>query len=150
MKTLFEEPARRAVLDRLGGLRADTPRRWGTLAPEAMLCHLADGLRMTFDEVRYAVRPSAWFLRNALARYLVISALPWPHGQIEAPREYYGIQPAGDFEAARRRVVEYVERFARGPNQPWGVHPYLGPLGADDWAKLEYHHLDHHLRQFEL
>ena len=29
------------MLGRLGRLRADTPRRWGSLTPEAMLCHLA-------------------------------------------------------------------------------------------------------------
>jgi hypothetical protein len=58
--------------------------------------------------------------------------------------------PCSTASAAQRRIAEYIERFARGPDQPWGVHPILGPLGAEDWGRLEYHHLDHHLRQFGL
>jgi hypothetical protein len=37
---------RRSHADRLGRLRSDTPRRWGTLTAHEMLCHLGDAAEM--------------------------------------------------------------------------------------------------------
>jgi len=82
-----------------------------------------------------------------LGRWLVISSpFPWPKG-VQVPPVMFESDP-GDFEADRQQVVAYVERFAAGPQQDWGVSPAFGPLKPTGWARLNWRHLDHHLRQF--
>src|SRR5262245_51883887 len=46
MKTVADPNVLQSLKRRLGLLRADTPRRWGTLTPHEMLCHLGDATAM--------------------------------------------------------------------------------------------------------
>ena len=54
------------------------------------------------------------------------------------------------FVQRQKRVIALVERFcSRGPSGADGlVHGFFGRLSGDEWARLMYKHLDHHLRQF--
>jgi hypothetical protein len=36
----------------------------------------------------------------------------------------------------------------RGPTALAPEHPFFGPLTATEWDRLQWKHLDHHLRQF--
>ena len=55
-----------------------------------------------------------------------------------------------DFVAERQRLVESIDRFAKGGAEACTTHPhfFFGPLTPTEWASLMYQHLDHHLRQF--
>jgi hypothetical protein len=143
----MDPQSREAVLGRIALLRPDSPRRWGSLTASAMLAHLLDGLRVTFAEMSAEFQPS--FLSTPLGRWMVIdSPIPWPKGKVRAHEVFLRTPPSTDFERDRRLLVEYVERFGRGPEQSWGTSPFLGKLRPEEWARLNYRHLDHHLKQF--
>ena len=45
--------------------------------------------------------------------------------------------------------MELVRAFhARGPEKLAKEHPFFGPLTSAEWDRLQWKHLDHHLRQF--
>jgi hypothetical protein len=46
MRTVADPKALRLLKQRLRILRPDSPRRWGTLTPHEMLCHLGDAAAM--------------------------------------------------------------------------------------------------------
>jgi hypothetical protein len=145
MPSLFDNHSREAIRVRILKLRADSKAQWGTLDAARLLCHWLDGMEMTFGERDLVAEKG--FLNTALGRWLVIDMpLPWPKG---APtmKELWTTKP-GDFAADRKRVLDYLDRFAKGREQKWGVSPKTGHLTADQWARLSYRHFDHHLRQF--
>jgi LPS sulfotransferase NodH len=49
-----------------------------------------------------------------------------------------------------QRLSTLVERFAAGGPQGCTKHPhtFFGRMTPEEWAKLMYKHVDHHLRQF--
>ncbi len=145
--SLFENEKRQQILGRIGRLSASANGRWGKMtAPEA-ICHMADGLLIAFGEKPVTFKPS--LLSTWLGRWFVIySPIPWPKGKIQATREFFETRPSPDFEKNRTLLVNLVQRFEKGPNQKWGVSPFLGPLSPGDWATLNYRHIDHHLTQF--
>jgi len=55
-----------------------------------------------------------------------------------------------DLAAERRGLAGLIDRFAeRGSAGASGqTHPFFGTLSADEWGKLTWKHIDHHLRQF--
>ena len=39
-------------------------------------------------------------------------------------------------------------RFMILKTEIWNPHPMFGKFTMEQWGKMEYKHLDHHLRQF--
>ncbi len=49
MKTLWEDAARLEILNRVKSIRDDMVPKWGRMSAGAMLCHLAQSLRMGLE-----------------------------------------------------------------------------------------------------
>jgi len=134
-------------LQRLGGLGAATPARWGRLDATRMLEHLANSLEIA-QGLRQAAPKLPAFL-FPLARLGGLLPLPIPRGmpstgEFLAPRQL-------DFPQARALVEERLRGFHRavlGDPLARHLHPVFGPLTRLQWAALQDRHLDHHLRQF--
>ncbi len=145
MKTLFDDAARAAIQSRLLRLTPDSTARWGKFTAPKMLAHLIDSFEVAFAERSVDVKQS--FLNTALGRWLFVDApMPVPKNLPTAP-EFLVTQP-GEFERDKARVLTYLERYGRGENQKFGQSPAFGTLTPQQWAKLNYKHLNHHLTQF--
>jgi hypothetical protein len=149
MKTLASPVTLETVAARLGSVRPETPRRWGTMTSAEMLCHVADAF-----EVALGDRPPSAVKAPGPARLIKWFALslplPWmknlPTGRNVDPRRD-GTRP-GDFAADRDRAVHLLRRLAAEAKP--GPHPIFGSMTARDWLRWGFLHTDHHLRQFGL
>lgn len=137
------------LVQRLEALRPDTPRRFGTLTPGEMLCHLGDGPPNILGRPPAAGAP----LRRLRKWVGLRSPLPWPHGARTAPHSdprAGGTKPT-DFERDRRRAIAELRRLALAPDaELTASHAVFGRMTASDWKRWAYRHADHHLRQFGL
>lgn len=138
------------LIARLEALRPDTRRRWGTLTPGEMLCHLGDATNSVVIREPPAHPPS----RRPLRKWIALrSPLPWPRGVNTIPSvdpRVDGTRP-GDFEADRRRAIEGLRTLLNTPPDKLSPkHTMFGRMNADDWYRWAYRHTDHHLRQFGL
>ena len=72
---------------------------------------------------------------------------PWKHDMTTA-KEYKVVEPK-QFNSEKATLVSLVEEFYSKKEQSnWPSHPYFGDFTKDQWGKMQYKHLDHHLRQF--
>jgi len=144
------DPAALARLEaRLRALRPDAVRRWGTMEPGEMLCHLGDASASVLGRPGGTAGP-----RRPLLRWLALATpLPWPRGRptlakVDPRRD--GTRPT-DFEADRRRAIEGLRAVAAAaPEALPAGHFVFGAMRAVDWWRWAYRHTDHHLRQFGL
>jgi len=152
VKTLADSAVTESLVARLGDLQPDTPRRWGTMEPHEMLCHLGDAFEMVLrtrprrKEVRVRNRPLMKLaaLRGPLRWWRGIRTNPEhnPHAD--------GTRPSL-FEADKARVVRALQALAvANPSSLETGHGLLGKMSAADWQRWAYRHADHHLRQFGL
>lgn len=149
MRTVATSEGLAELVARLGRLRPDTPRRWGTMTPGEMLCHLADSATMTLS-LPGAGRPRS---RRLLKWVFLYAAIPWPRGrktQARADPRREGSRP-GDFEQDRQRALEGLRNLAGASGDAFPVtHAVFGTLDAREWKRWVYRHTDHHLKQFGL
>jgi hypothetical protein len=147
---LAREDDKGEILRRLAALTPASERRWGRMTVHQMVCHLADGFRMTSGE--RAVASAAALHRRTLVKWIALYApLRWPP-EIQTVPEIdalvSGTSP-GEFSADLADVAVRLEAFlalARaGRCLP---HPIFGPLSPSAWMRWGYLHTDHHLRQF--
>jgi Protein of unknown function (DUF1569) len=136
-----------AVL-RLGKVRADSVRVWGTMTPHEMLCHLGDSFSAMLGDLP-ASSVDTWLSRSVVRWIALHTSLPWPKGvktrpEVDPKRE--GTKPV-EFESDRTRTIRLLRRFV-SPDARCVAHPIFGPLTHDEWMVWGYRHVDHHLRQF--
>jgi hypothetical protein len=145
-KNLFDSTVRTEMIRRVGALRPDAQPGWGKMNIEQMLCHCIDSLKITFAEKGEVIMPTG-FLTTGLAHWFVIS-LPIPIPKNAPSHPLYFEQKSELFERDGQLLIGYLERFAKGREQKFGIHPAFGKLSPEQSARLQYRHIDHHLRQF--
>lgn len=151
MRSVSEPAVLRSLIARLDRLRPDSGRRWGSLTPHEMLCHLGDAAEMVLR-----TRPrtdSVPLRRRPLVKLLALwTPLRWPHGwptnPMHDPRAL-GTRPAG-FAGDLARAVAGLNGIAAGTGPLEPAHGYFGVMSRADWQRWAFKHTDHHLRQFGL
>jgi hypothetical protein len=55
-----------------------------------------------------------------------------------------------DFAAERSRLLALIDRFVQRGAAAAGnaTHAFFGRMSGEEWGRLMYKHIDHHLRQF--
>ncbi len=149
MKSVSDPAVLAHLVARLEALRPDTARRWGTMTPGEMLCHLGDATASVLGRPASAGAKSRPILKWIALR----GPLPWPHG-LKTPKwvdpKAGGTKP-GDFAADRRRAIDGLTTFAAAPASAlMSSHGAFGRMTPADWHRWAYRHTDHHLRQFGL
>ena len=151
MKNWFNHDDADDLLRRLDGLTPDLRPRWGRFTPGAVVCHLADPIRVALGE-KPAGPVSGPFAFAPLAA-AVVWWLPWPKGAPTAP-EFHperGMTVPRQFDADKRALVDILRRLSQTPpDAPLSPSPVFGRLSHRGWGRVTWRHLDHHLRQFGL
>jgi len=136
------------LVRRLTTLTADSPRRWGTMTPHQMVCHLADSFLAVLGERKVTSKEN--LLSRTVVKYIALrTRMPWPHGVPTTPevdQRIGGTRPV-EFERDRALALELLRRFVL-PGTTYARHPAFGAMSRDEWMLWGYGHVDHHLRQF--
>jgi hypothetical protein len=146
LPTLLNQTDQDAILQRLQRMTPDRTPTWGTLTAPRLLCHLADQLRVALGLIPVARYDTP--LSRTLLKWLVVdSPFQAPPGKVTTAPEMLTSVPtiwSGDMDS----VQTLIRRLATAPTT--AIHPVFGPLKHDEWCRLTWKHLDHHLRQFRL
>ncbi len=147
MQNLFDAGDRDAIVRRLSALQPSSPRQWGKMTVAQMLAHCAIALEVPCGD---RVKTQGLFgrLLAPFVRSTVLGEKPFSHNAPTDPD--YRIVDDREFATEKARLAALVDRFCSGgPTKAEGVvHGFFGRLSGDQWGRLMYKHLDHHLRQF--
>ena len=112
-----------------------------------MMTHLGRGFQSASGELKLK-RSILGILMGRIAKKKILSDEPWGHNM---PTDNgFVVVDQRNFDEEKKALIALVQRFAKaGPN---GVsrdpHPFFGPMTAEEWDKLMWNHLNHHLSQF--
>lgn len=149
MKNIFNPEDYTEIIGRIEALSPQSTRQWGTMTAPQMLVHCRKVAEAAVGE--FKLRSS--FLLRLFGRFIKKKMFAAPRFAKNAPTapQYKVNAPVEDFETERRRLLEIISRFQKGPQSiPDKKHPVFGPLTDEEWGRLHYMHLDHHLRQFSV
>jgi uncharacterized protein DUF1569 len=147
MRNLFVAKDRGDVMRRLSRLAPASPRQWGKMNPAQMMAHCSAALEVACGD--RAMKQA--LIGRVLSPFVKSSVLGEKDMSRNAPTDpTFKIVEDRDFEAERQRLSTLVDRFQqRGQAAADGlVHSFFGRLSGEEWGRLMYKHLDHHLRQF--
>lgn len=145
--TLFHPDDFRAIRTRIEALQPDSLRLWGKMTADQMLAHCCMPLEQGLGKIRLPKDG------NAFTRWLVKQfVLRADHFRPNLPTaKPFVIRQTQGFEAEKIRLLENLDEIhRRGTAGPWAEHNLFGHLNPEDWGRLSYVHLDHHLKQFSV
>jgi hypothetical protein len=147
MKNLFDAATAEEVNERLTQLRPDSERLWGKMSSAQALAHCSAAMEVAVG-LKFPPRAFMGRLFGRIAKSSMLSEKPVPRN-LPTDKSFV-VEDERDFAVERQRLQGLVERFAAGGPAGCTKHPhsFFGPMTPQEWAELNYKHLDHHLRQF--
>ena len=148
-KNLLQPDTQTEILARIDKLTPKTQSLWGKMNVNQMLRHTIYGLENAMGEMDATAKSGP--IKRALMRFVVLKTdIPAPKGKADTFPEFNtvenGVNPQ-DFNAEREQLKATLNRFPKAPK--YGEEsPLLGKMSKEDWARLNYGHIDHHLKQF--
>ena len=147
MENLYDPSIREGIVKRLAALQPTSARQWGKMDVAQMMAHCA-----TAFEVPVGDRPAKQALLGKIVTPLFKGRIfgEKPFGKNAPTDPAFRIVDQRDFNRERQRLSALMERFCdRGQDASDGVvHSFFGRLNGEDWGRLMFKHMDHHLRQF--
>ncbi len=147
MKSLFNESDSNELIQRVKRLSPDAKAQWGKMEVAQMLAHAQRPMMSAYGELK-AKRGLMGIMFGKMAKKKLTGDQPFQRN-LPTDRNFV-VRDQRNFEEERQKLILSVQRFMQvGPH---GItkdpHPFFGPMTSEEWDRLMWNHLDHHLRQF--
>jgi hypothetical protein len=149
MKSLFNTSGNKEIIDRINKLTPTSKGLWGKMNVEQMLAHSRLPILAAYGAEKMSKRNLISFLFGKMAKKQFVTS-DKPLSRNSPTDKKFIIANPGQFEKEKQLLIEAVTEFGKkGPDaitkEP---HGFFGNLTPQEWDRLQYKHLDHHLSQF--
>jgi hypothetical protein len=147
LKNLFEAATVEEVRERMAHLRPDSERQWGVMNAAQALAHCSEQMEMVLG-LKFPPRSLIGRLVGRFAKSEVLNEKPIRRNM--PTDKSFVVSDERDLAVERQRLGGLIDRLVEGGPAACTKHPhsFFGPMTPEEWARLMYKHLDHHLRQF--
>ncbi len=148
MKSLFDSDTHQEVLQRIEKLDEHKKPHWGKMSVAEMLNHCQRPLKVANGRMTFTENPNA-VMKLVLKLYKshMYNDKPWKHNLPTV--NDFKVKAADSFHIEKQRLKDCVNEFQKKDlNLHWPKHPFFGEFTTEQWGKMQYKHLDHHLSQF--
>jgi hypothetical protein len=145
MKSLLTNEGHLEIKNRLGQLSENSQRKWGKMTVGQMAWHCQYPLKLAIRNKENTSKGN-WLIKTFFKKSLY-NDKPWRKNLPTAPQ--LRAKEAKDFNEEITILKELADEFNRlASRDMWHPHPTFGSFTKEQWAQLQYKHLDHHLKQF--
>ncbi len=147
MKSLFDESTQYEIEKRIHQLSASSTPIWGKMNISQMFHHCQFPLKIALKREHPELKPNLF--AKLLFKKSMYNDKPWrknlpTHSKLKVVEQK-------DFEKEKETLLSLVTEFSNQKNKKeWDPHPMFGNFTNEQWGKMQYKHLDHHLQQFNV
>lgn len=147
MENLYNKKDAEGIIERIGKVKADSKGLWGTMNAAQMMAHIHVAMQSAMGNNNME-RVFIGRVLGPLMKPGMMGEKPLPKS---TPTDVTHIFPSDvNFAENQSKAMAAVKAFCEaGPEKcATHPHPFFGRLSAHEWARLQWKHLDHHLKQF--
>jgi small-conductance mechanosensitive channel len=145
MNTIFEKSGNDEIISRINKLTPESKAIWGKMTVDQMFKHTNEAVIVAFGENKLKVN----FLMKFLGKMLKEKVFNSEFGKNSPTAKEFIFTDRYDFETSKNELIKNFRRFAEGEQSiKLTNHPFWGKMNSEDWNKLMWKHMDHHLKQF--
>jgi hypothetical protein len=151
MNNLFNQPDVSGITERVEKLTVNSQRLWGKMNVGQMLAHCNVSMETAMGK-HFIKRIFIGRIIGTLMKRKVLNEKPFGKNSPTDKTYIFTDKDKLDFEKEKSKLKQSIILFfeagaAKCTTYP---HPFFGKFTAEQWAILQWKHLDHHLRQFGL
>lgn len=144
MKSLFEEETYQEILSRIDAINEKSERQWGKMTAGQMLWHCQFPVKIGVENEHKG--NGSLFVRLFFKKSMY-NDKAWRKNLPTSPA--LKTKEAKSLTSEKAKLKQLVNEFYEcRSRKTWNPHPLFGKLAHDQWGKMQYKHLDHHLTQF--
>ncbi|WP_323788265.1 DUF1569 domain-containing protein [Psychroserpens sp.] len=145
MKSIFTPEAHTEIMSRIEQLDEHKQAQWGKMNVGQMLYHCQFPLHIILEKDDYNLKPN-WLI-NLLFKKSMYNDKPWRKNVPTVPR--FKAKDNKEVSVEKPKLIQLLkELHTHKDRSHWQPHPSFGELTKEQWGKMQYKHLDHHLKQF--
>jgi hypothetical protein len=148
MNSIFTDEGHQEILNRINKLDEASQANWGKMDVSQMLKHCQIALEIA-TEKRELNMKMGFFKKLLMKGFkpMMYNDKAWRHN-VQTPKQFV-ITDTYVFTPEKDNLVALINEFAAKKDQTeWPEHPAFGHFTPEQRGKMQYKHLDHHLRQF--
>jgi hypothetical protein len=145
MNSIYNKTSNEVMITRINSLTPESKPLWGKMTVDQMLRHCTSAANVAFGTQDLKVNFLMRFLGKSMKTKIFNSAFK----KNSPTAKEFIFTDSKDFNQSKLELIECVTLFNQG-HQIIKVldHPFWGKMTYEDWDKLIWNHLDHHLKQF--
>lgn len=148
MNSLFDTKTLTEIKNRIDNLSEETKPNWGKMNSGQMLRHCQTPFNIVNGTVE--MKTKVGFMKKLvfkMMKSLMYNDKKWRHN-VPTPKEFI-VDYQVNFNDEKGVLFELIDDFHQRKDQAkFEPHPVFGKFKKDQWGKMQYKHLDHHLTQF--
>lgn len=144
MKSIFDEATKNELIERIGLLTETSERQWGKMTVGQMVWHCQYPLKVAIENKKAG---NGNLLVRLFFKKSMYNDKPWRKNLPTSPQLKTTEDKNLKIEAEKLKQFTIQTHDLKTRND-WNPHPLFGKLTKEEWGKMQYKHLDHHLTQF--
>jgi hypothetical protein len=145
MNSIFDKNDNQLVITRINKLTQSSQPLWGKMNVDQMFKHTNEAIIVAFGENTIKVN----FLMRLLGKLMKNKVFNSEFRKNSPTAKEFIFTESYDFETSKYELIKNYSRFAEGHEViKLTNHPFWGKMTYEDWDKLMWKHVDHHLMQF--
>lgn len=145
MESIYDKVENDKVIARIESLTPSSKAIWGKMSVDQMMKHTSAAIEIAFGEKSLKIN----FLVRLLGRMMKNKVFNTEFKKNSPTAPEFTFKEKYDFDATKKELITNFSRFASGHDAIKVTdHQFWGKMTFEDWDKLIWNHIDHHLRQF--
>lgn len=148
MKSLFNQDTHSEIINRIENLNENSQANWGKMTVGQMFKHCQ--LPLNVANGKLELNANIGFFKKLIFKAfkpLMYNDKPW-NKNLNTPRQFR-VTDKQEFITEKKNLKIIIAEFTVRKNENnWPPHPLFGKFTNEQWGKMQYKHLDHHLTQF--
>lgn len=144
MKSIFDQEARTAIIDRINSLTENSKAQWGKMSVSQMMKHCSQWDEMALGKKKYK-QSLLGKLFGKIALKDMMKDEPVKKNLPTVPS--FKIKEDAGFAHEKDKWIRLMNEYKDYSGDGF-IHPFFGPMTSEQIGRLVHKHADHHLRQF--
>jgi hypothetical protein len=147
MKSLFDKESFEEINNRLDRIDDLSVSQWGKMDVSQMFAHCCEPLKIALGIKDSKQEHYLKKLILSLFKHKMYDDSEWKKN-LPTP-DQFKISDKKKFDLELNNHKSLIENFHLDKNKTeWPKHPMFGIFTSEQWGKMQYKHINHHLKQF--